>query len=92
MVMGGHIHYYMRSKPINNGKVVESFQDRTVYAVSIGTHGNHDDIGEELYAEKRYKKGQFYQHMKIDDNVLSYTAYDKEGLVRDQFTITKPKL
>jgi len=92
MVMGGHIHYYMRSKPINNGKVVDSFEKGTVYAVSIGTHGNHDDIGDEPYAEKRYKKGQFYQHMEIDDNVLSYTAYDKEGSIKDQFTITKPKL
>lgn len=92
MVMGGHIHYYMRSKPINNGKVVDSFEEGTIYAVSIGTKGNHDDIGEEPYAEKRYNKGQFYQHMEIDDKVLSYTAYDKEGSVKDQFTITKPKM
>ena len=40
MVMSGHIHYYMRSKPMNNGKVVDSFKKGTVYTVSIGTHGN----------------------------------------------------
>ncbi len=89
MVMGGHIHYYMRSKPINHGKVMKSFNEGTVYAVSIGTKGNHDDIGEESYAEKRYKAGQFYQLMEIDKNNLKYTAYSKSGEVVDMFSITK---
>ena len=92
MVMGGHIHYYMRSKPIYNGKVVDSHDKGTVYTVSIGTNGNHDDIGEENYAEQRYREGQFYQHMEIDDNVLTYTAYSNKGVIKDKFTITKPKL
>lgn len=89
MVMGGHIHYYMRSKPIKNRKVVHSFDEGTVYAVSIGTTGNHDDIGEESYAEKRYKKGQFYQHMEIDKNRFTYTAYNKQGNIVDEFSISK---
>lgn len=89
MVMSGHIHYYMRSKPMNNGKVVDSFKDGTIYTVSIGTVGNHDNIGEEPYAEKRYKKGQYYQHMEIDNDVLKYTTYDKEGNVVDEITIEK---
>ncbi len=89
MVMGGHIHYYMRSKPMNNGKVVDSYKDGTVYAVSIGTKGNHEDIGEEPYAEKRYKEGQFYQHMSIKGPVLKYTTYNKEGEIVDDFEIKK---
>ena len=91
MVMGGHIHYYMRSKPIKNGEIMDSHAEGTVYAVSIGTKGNHSNIGQEPYAEKRYKEGQFYQHMEIDNNVLTYTAYNQEGSIKDQFTITKPK-
>lgn len=89
MVMSGHIHYYMRSKPMNNGKVVDSFKDGTVYTVSIGTVGNHDNIGEEPYAEKRYKKGQYYQHMEIDNGVLNYTTYDNEGNIVDELSIVK---
>lgn len=89
MVMSGHIHYYMRSKPINNGKVVQSFKEGTVYTVSIGTTGNHDDIGEESYAEKRYKDGQFYQHIAIENNSLKYTVYNKEGEIVDKLTIEK---
>lgn len=89
MVMSGHIHYYMRSKPINNGKVVDHFSKGTVYAVSIGTHGNHDDIGEEPYAEKRFKDGRFYQHMTITDNVLQYNTYNEVGEIVDMFEIKK---
>ena len=89
MVMGGHIHYYMRSKPIKNGKVVDTFKDGTVYAVSIGTNGNHEDIGEEPYAEKRFKEGQFYQYMTLTDKTLKYTTYNKEGEIVDEFLINK---
>jgi predicted phosphodiesterase len=89
MVMAGHIHYYMRSKPINNGKVVDSFNKGTVYAVSIGTNGNHDDIGEESYAETRYKDGQFYQHMTLTDTFLKYTTYNQDGKIVDEFVIKK---
>ncbi|AWV97065.1 purple acid phosphatase family protein [Arcticibacterium luteifluviistationis] len=89
MVMSGHIHYYMRTKPMNAGKVVNSFKEGTVYAVSIGTHGNHDDIGQEPYAVTRYKDGQFYQHMEIKDKVLKYTTYNKEGKIVDELLIDK---
>jgi hypothetical protein len=89
MVMSGHIHYYMRSKPMNNGKVVDSFKDGTVYAVSIGTNGNHDDIGEEPYAEKRFKKGQFYQYVTLTDKTLKYTTYNQDGEIVDELLIKK---
>lgn len=89
MVMGGHVHYYMRSRPMNAGKVVDSFEDGTVYAISIGIESNHENIGEEPYAEVRYKEGPFYQFMEIDNNVLTYEVYDAEGKIRDELTITK---
>ncbi len=89
MVMSGHIHYYMRSKPMNNGKVVESHKDGTVYAISIGTSSRNRDIGEESYAEVRFSEGQYYQHMEIDKNVLKYTTYNKKGEIVDHFTIKK---
>lgn len=90
MVMSGHVHYYMRSKPMNNGRVVSTFDKGTVYTISIGTSANHGDIGEEPYAEVRYKDGQFYQLMEINENVLNYTTYDQGGEIKDHFTIIKP--
>lgn len=90
MVMSGHIHYYMRSKPINNSKIVESYKDGTVYVISIGTKGNHSHMNDEPYAEKRYHKNkQFYQYMSIDGNKLKYTAYDGKGDIVDEFSIKK---
>ena len=74
---------------MNNGKVVESHKDGTVYTISIGTKSRNRDIGEEPYAEVRFSEGQFYQHMAIDKNVLNYTTYNKAGKIVDQFTITK---
>lgn len=89
MVMSGHIHYYMRSKPIKKGKVVASFKNGTVYAISIGTNGNHEDIGQELYAEKRFKEGLFYQHISLKEGVLRYKAYNEVGEIVDTFEIKK---
>ncbi len=89
MVMAGHVHYYMRSKPMFDGNVVNSFQKGTVYATSIGINGNHDDIGQEPYAEVRYKDGQFYQHMSIDGHKLVYRSYNGLGEISDEFVIDK---
>lgn len=90
MVMAGHIHYYMRSKPIYNGKIVKSYKDGTVYVISIGTEGLERDVDEEPYAEKTFHgKKQFYQHMEIDNNTLKYTTYNKKGEIVDEFSIEK---
>ncbi len=89
MVMSGHIHYYMRSKPMKAGKVVRSYNEGTAYIVSIGTNGSHDDIGEEPYAVKRYKKGLLYQYINIDGNVMKYTVYNKDGNVKDEYMVRK---
>lgn len=91
MVMGGHIHYYMRSQPMRNGKVVSSFNDGTVYTISISIPANHETIGEEAYAATRYPQGYFYQHMEIDGDVMRYTAYDENGVESDRFIISKKR-
>jgi len=89
MVMSGHVHYYMRTKPMNNGEVVSSFADGTVYTISIGIGSNHQNMTEEPYAEVRYGQGQYYQLISIDNNELRYTAFDASGSVKDQLLITK---
>ena len=88
-VMSGHIHYYMRSKPMYNGEVKESFADGTIYTVSIGTLSKHDNIGEEPYAAVRKNYGQIYQHVEISGKTLDYTTYNKEGKIIDKFHISK---
>ena len=89
MVFGGHIHYYMRSKPMKGGDVVGSYNDGTAYIISIGIPSRSRDIGEEPYAAVRFGDGQYYQYIKINGNELSYIAVDAEGKVADSFNIKK---
>ena len=89
MVFGGHIHYYMRSKPMKAGEVVDSYNNGTAYIISIGIPSRSRDIGEEPYAAVRYGEGQYYQHIKINGNELSYSAINAEGKVADSFNIKK---
>lgn len=89
MVMGGHIHYYMRSQPMNNGVVVDSFDKGTVYAISISIPSKHNEMAEEPYAVKRYSEGYFYQRVSIEENVMRYQSIDSDGVVKDEFAIRK---
>lgn len=89
MVFSGHIHYYMRSKPMKAGKVVDSYNDGTAYIISIGIPSRSRDIGEEPYSAVRYGEGQYYQYIKINGNELSYIAVDANGNVADSFNIKK---
>ena len=89
MVFGGHIHYYMRSKPMNGGKVADSFNNGTVYMISIGIPSHHENMTEEPYAAVRYGEGQFYQYLKVEGNKLTFTTFNAEGKVADSFNIKK---
>jgi hypothetical protein len=89
MVFGGHIHYYMRSKPMKGGKVVDSYTDGTAYIISIGIPARTRDAADETYAEVRKTEGQFYQWIKIDGDELYYSAIDAQNQVIDSFNIKK---
>lgn len=89
LVMGGHVHYYMRSRPMNAGKVVDAYDKGTVYTISISIPARHDNMTEEPYAVTQFPVGYYYQHLKIDGKKLYYTSYDQNGKERDAFVIAK---
>jgi len=89
MVFSGHIHYYMRSNPMKDGKVVPEAKDGTTYMISIGIPSGPKDIGEEPYAAVRYDQGPFYQVLEIDGNTLNYTAKDSSENVIDELRLVK---
>lgn len=89
MVFSGHIHYYMRSKPMKGGEVVSSYNDGTAYIISIGIPSRTRDALEEPYAAVQYTTGQYYQYLKINGNELVYNSYDSEGNLTDTFIIEK---
>lgn len=89
MVFSGHIHYYMRSNPMKDGKVVADAKDGTTYMISIGIPSDLRGIGDEPYAEVRYEQGPFYQVLDIDGNSLTYTAKDSSENVIDELRLVK---
>ena len=89
MVFSGHIHYYMRSKPMKGGEVVDSYNDGTAYIISIGIPSHTREMTEEPYAAKRFGDGQYYQYIKIEGGKLTYEAFDSNEELADSFMIKK---
>lgn len=89
MVFSGHIHYYMRSKPMKDSQVVADAKDGTIYMISIGIPSPDRGMDEELYAKIRYEQGPFYQVLDIDGDSLTYTAKDSSENVVDAFRLVK---
>ncbi len=89
MVFSGHIHYYMRSKPMKGGQVVDSYNDGTAYIISLGIPGRNEEIADEPYAAVREQDCWLYQHIRIDGNKLFYQSVNFDGEVIDEFEIVK---
>ena len=89
MVMSGHMHYYLRTKPMLNGKPADNPANGTIYLMSISIPGKQDEWPAEDYAIKRYPDGPLYQHISIIGNKLVYKCLDPEGKVKDEVLIEK---
>lgn len=89
MVMGGHYHYYMRSRPLINSEISPDSNKGTRYIISIGTKGKNKEAPKGYYAEVQFPAEFLYQHVEIDGKTLSYTSYNLKGEVVDQFSIKK---
>ncbi|HEX5154683.1 MAG TPA: metallophosphoesterase family protein [Parafilimonas sp.] len=89
MVMNGHIHYYMRTKPMKGGKVVGSYNEGTAYVESVAIPTKPETRPEEPYTVMRNFNGDLYQYVKIEGNKLSFTATNSDNKVIDSFTIKK---
>jgi len=89
MVMNGHIHYYMRTKPMKAGKVVSSYKEGTAYVESVGIPTKPEKRPEEPYTIVRNFSGDLYQYVKIEGNKLSFAAMNSDNKIIDSFTIVK---
>lgn len=89
IVMGGHFHYYLRTKPLNDSKIVASPAEGTLYIMSIGATGKNKEMKPAPYAELQFAADHLYQHVEIAGNRLQYTSYGVDGEVKDQFRIDK---
>jgi predicted phosphodiesterase len=88
IVMSGHVHNYLRTKPMKNEKPVASAAEGTVYLVSIAIPDN-DPQPRLPYAASQVSGEMLYQKVTIKGNKLDYKAMNINGVLRDQMTITK---
>jgi acid phosphatase type 7 len=88
IVMSGHVHNYMRTKPMNDGEPVLSPSGGTIYLISIAIPDN-DPVEKLSYTDSQVSGEMLYQKIKIDGNKLDYKAINIDGVVRDQMVITK---
>ncbi len=86
MVLNGHFHYYLRTKPMLGGRPVDR---GTTYVMSVGTRGKNEDSAPEPYAEQVFKAGYLYQYVQLDGRKLSFECRDATGNIRDRFEIRK---
>ena len=89
MVMNGHMHYYLRTKPMNNGKAMNLPAQGTIYTMSISIPGKQEEWLPEDYAVKRYQDGPLYQCISMKGNKLIYKCLTPEGITKDAFEIVK---
>lgn len=90
IVQSGHVHNYMRSKPLLAGNAVDDFSKGTVYVYSVGTGYNLFPIGEpEPYVLVQENSNYYYQRVEIKGKKLQFVTYNSEGEVVDRFEIRK---
>ncbi|MEN8139575.1 MAG: metallophosphoesterase, partial [Bacteroidota bacterium] len=90
MVFSGHVHYYMRSKPMYAEKVVKSPSEGTIYLISISTHGRKLKLEDKDFVEVRYSDGDYYyQKIDINEAKLTFKTINSKGEIKDSFEIIK---
>lgn len=89
LMLHGHIHYYIRTRPMKEGQAVASPAEGTIYIVSLGTTDRKPFRQLPQNAEKYLNGGPWYQKFAISGRKLVYQAYDVNGKVCDELTIEK---
>jgi acid phosphatase type 7 len=89
MVFNGHVHYYMRSLPINNGEIMDTPAEGTIYNISIGIPNRSRPESGADYVAKSLSGVGLYQTIDIDGNKMQFRAWDAEGKLWDELVVSK---
>jgi len=89
MAFSGHVHHYMRSKPIYNQQVMTDPSHGTVYIISIGIPNKKFDMPARDFIAKGFGGEMLYQTIDIDNHQLVYKSFNLDGDLRDELKITK---
>jgi Icc-related predicted phosphoesterase len=90
IVFNGHVHYYLRTKPMYADKPINKASKGTIYVVSIAIPNASDrDLKEAEFSEVFVQGEMLYQKVDIDGNTLTLNTYNENDKIIDSFTITK---
>lgn len=89
MVFHGHVHYYLRSKPMRAMEPVASPAEGTIYTISIAQQGRVYPMPPADYVEKRFNGKAVYPKVTVDGNRMTYRAYGLDGNVLDELVVEK---
>ncbi|HIJ66255.1 MAG TPA: hypothetical protein HPP77_09935 [Candidatus Hydrogenedentes bacterium] len=88
MVLQGHDHAYMRTRPMRNGTAVDEPAAGTTYIVSVAGTKFYEQAERDYFAVG-FEAVSTYQVVTIDGGRLDYKAYDLDGNTVDAVTIQK---
>ncbi len=89
LVLSGHIHQYFRSYPIYNEQVVSDPKEGTIYISSVVVEPRKPEPPSEKYNQVYANKGGLFQVIRIDGDLLDFSAKRIDGTVIDQFSLKK---
>jgi hypothetical protein len=89
MAMSGHVHTYVRSKPMYNEQVVRSPEEGTIYITSVAIPSGYDEHPDDEYSDVHFGGGMLYQTLDIVHKRLIYRARQIDGTIRDELIIQK---
>ncbi|MEN8117224.1 MAG: metallophosphoesterase family protein [Bacteroidota bacterium] len=90
MVFSGHVHYYMRTKPMFAEKPVTKPSDGTIYIVSVAVPARELSLPDKNYVEVRStEQDYYYQKVDINGSEFNYKTYNSSGILIDSLNIIK---
>ena len=88
--LSGHVHHYLRTKPLRGGKPAASPADGTIYCVTISIPGDQRRMRKPDYAEVAdFSEKAFCNAFTIDGNRCTMRAMDQDGNIFDEITVEK---
>ena len=82
-MMQGHVHHYLRTRPMKNGHLADAVWPRHDLSHFRGNPGAGTDTRPAPYFAKYMSGGPWYQKFDIAGDRLVFRAYDREHKVCD---------
>ena len=90
LALSGHVHHYMRTLPMRDGKPVASPADGTIYLITVSLPDRDNTLPKPAYAAAlSFTGAPFYQTFSFDGNRLVSRCCSMDGKIQDEFTIAK---